>query len=52
LEILTSLWNRGEAAIREVLEDINQQRALRCTSILKTIQIMIKKGLVQRTEAG
>ena len=52
LEILTSLWSRGEATVREVLEDVSQQRALGYTSVLKTIQIMTEKGLVQRTEAG
>ena len=52
LEILNSLWSRGEATVREVLEDVSQQRALGYTSVLKTIQIMTEKGLVQRTEAG
>jgi BlaI family transcriptional regulator, penicillinase repressor len=52
LEILTSLWSRGEATVRELLEDVSQRRALGYTSVLKTIQIMTEKGLVQRTEAG
>jgi BlaI family penicillinase repressor len=52
LEILTSLWARGEATVREIHDDVSQQRALGYTSVLKTIQIMTEKGLVQRTEAG
>ncbi len=52
LEILTSLWSRGEATVRELHDDVSRQRALGYTSVLKTIQIMTEKGLVQRTEAG
>ncbi len=52
LEILTSLWSRGEATVRELFEDVSQRRALGYTSVLKTLQIMTEKGLVQRTEAG
>jgi predicted transcriptional regulator len=52
LEILTSLWSRGEATVRELHEDVSQRRALGYTSVLKTLQIMTEKGLVQRTEAG
>jgi BlaI family transcriptional regulator, penicillinase repressor len=52
LEILTSLWAKGEATVRELHDDVSQQRALGYTSVLKTLQIMTEKGLVQRTEAG
>jgi predicted transcriptional regulator len=52
LEILTSLWSRGEATVRELFEDVSQRRTLGYTSVLKTLQIMTEKGLVQRTEAG
>ena len=52
LEILTSLWSRGEGTVRELFEDVSQRRALGYTSVLKTLQIMTEKGLVQRTEAG
>ena len=52
LEILTSLWSKGEATVRELYEDVSRRRALGYTSVLKTLQIMTEKGLVQRTEAG
>src|SRR5580698_4102341 len=52
LEILTSLWSKGEATVRELHEDVSQRRALGYTSVLKTLQIMTEKGLVERTEAG
>jgi predicted transcriptional regulator len=52
LEILTSLWARTEATVRELHDDVSRHRSLGYTSVLKTIQIMTEKGLVQRTEAG
>jgi BlaI family penicillinase repressor len=52
LEILTSLWAREEATVREIFEDVSRGRALGYTSVLKTLQIMTEKGLVQRTVAG
>src|SRR5260370_42348244 len=52
LEILTALWARGEATVRELHDDVSRQRPLGYTSVLKTLQIMTEKGLVQRTEAA
>ena len=52
LEILTSLWTKEEATVRELYEDVSQRRALGYTSVLKTLQIMTEKGLVKRTEAS
>src|SRR5215813_4074059 len=52
LELLRVLWDRGTATVREVFDVVSQQRALGYTSVLKTMQIMTEKGLVERTEAG
>ena len=52
LEILRALWDKGTATVRELFEVVSQQRALGYTSVLKTLQIMTEKGLVDRTEAG
>ena len=52
LEILRALWGKGTATVRELFEVVSQQRALGYTSVLKTLQIMTEKGLVDRTEAG
>jgi predicted transcriptional regulator len=52
LELLTALWDKGAATVRELYEVVSQQRALGYTSVLKTLQIMTEKGLVERTEAG
>jgi predicted transcriptional regulator len=52
LEILRALWEKGEATVRELFEVITEQRPLGYTSVLKMLQIMTEKGLVERTEAG
>lgn len=50
LEILGVLWERGEATVREVFEVINQQKTVAYTTVLKLLQIMHEKGLVERDE--
>jgi predicted transcriptional regulator len=52
LELLRALWEKGSASVRELHEVVNRQRPLGYTSVLKTLQIMTEKGLVERTEAG
>ena len=52
LELLRVLWDMGSASVRELHEVISSQRPLGYTSVLKTLQIMTEKGLVERTEAG
>jgi predicted transcriptional regulator len=50
LEILTVLWSRGPATVREVHETIVQRRPAQYTTVLKLLQIMAEKGLVRRDE--
>jgi BlaI family penicillinase repressor len=52
LELLRVLWGKGSATVREVHERIARQRPIGYTSILKLLQIMTEKGLVQRTESA
>jgi len=52
LELLRALWDMGSASVRELHEVVSSQRPLGYTSVLKTLQIMTEKGLVERTEAG
>jgi len=47
LEILSVLWKRGSATVREVFEVINEQRSASYTTILKLMQIMREKDLVE-----
>jgi predicted transcriptional regulator len=50
LEILRVLWQRGPSTVREVHEAINESRPTGYTTVLKMMQIMTEKELVQRNE--
>jgi predicted transcriptional regulator len=50
LEILRVLWQRGPSTVREVHEILNAARPTGYTTVLKLMQIMSEKGLVQRNE--
>ncbi len=50
LEILNVLWRRGPSTVREVHEEISRSRVTGYTSVLKLVQIMAAKGLVEREE--
>jgi BlaI family penicillinase repressor len=52
LELLRVLWSKGSATVREVHGEITHKRPLGYTSVLKLLQIMTEKGLVQRTESA
>lgn len=50
LELLGILWERGPVTVRELFEAVNQGRPVVYTGVLKLLQIMTEKGLVQRDE--
>ena len=50
LEILTVLWSRGPATVRDVHEIIASRRPTQYTTVLKQMQVMAEKGLVLRNE--
>ena len=50
LEILRVLWKEGPLSVREVLNILNATRPTGYTSVLKTMQIMTEKGLVNRDD--
>jgi BlaI family penicillinase repressor len=50
LEILTVLWSRGPATVRDVHETIASRRPTQYTTVLKQLQVMAEKGLVLRNE--
>ena len=53
LAILGALWRLGAASVREVLKELNRNRATKAgyTTVLKMLQIMTEKGLVSRDES-
>ena len=53
LEALKVLWQRGEATVREIYEQINQDGGtLAYTTVLSLLQVMEQKGLVGHRQRG
>jgi predicted transcriptional regulator len=50
LELLGILWERGPVTVRELFEAVNVGRPVVYTGVLKLLQIMTEKGLVERDE--
>jgi len=50
LEILTFLWSRGASTVRDVHQTISARKPTQYTTVLKLMQIMADKGLLQRDE--
>ena len=48
LAILRVLWHRETATVRQVFEDLEKERPLGYNTILKTMLILLDKGLVLR----
>ena len=48
LEILTVLWSRGPATVRDIHTVIAARKPTQYTTVLKLLQIMAEKGLVRR----
>jgi len=48
LEILDVIWERGAATVRDVHEILNARKPTAYTTVLKLLQIMDEKGLVER----
>jgi len=51
LEILSILWERGPSSVREVQQHMAASRVAGYTTVLKLLQIMAGKGLVERDES-
>jgi BlaI family penicillinase repressor len=51
LAILRVLWRRGPSTVRQVHEDLERRSATGYTTVLKLLQIMTEKGLVERDES-
>jgi BlaI family transcriptional regulator, penicillinase repressor len=48
--MLEALWKRGDATVRELVEDPCQDLAY--TTVMTTLDRLFKKGLLKRTEEG
>lgn len=52
LEILQVLWEKGEATVRDVHEELIETKDCGYTTTLKLMQIMFEKGLVIRDDSS
>jgi len=52
LEILTILWDRENATVRDVHEELSKNKDSGYTTTLKLLQIMFEKGLVTRDDSN
>ena len=50
LQLLGILWERGPSTVRDLFEEVNAERPVVYTGVLKLLQIMTDKGLVLRDE--
>ena len=50
LAILRVLWQRGASTVRDVWEELSPKQHTGYTTVLKTMQIMVEKGLLARNE--
>src|SRR5262249_39458576 len=51
LGILQVLWEGGPRSVRDIQRTLNEARPTGYTTVLKLIQIMTEKGLVERDES-
>jgi predicted transcriptional regulator len=49
LEILKVIWQRGQASVREVYNDLLKQREIAYTTVLTMTGILERKGHLQKT---
>ena len=52
LEILSVLWELDQATVKEIHEKLNAVKPTTYTTVLKFLQIMTEKNLVERDEAN
>ena len=52
LEILQILWQKQQATVREVHEELSKKKSAGYTTTLKLLQIMFEKGLVTRDDSA
>jgi len=52
LAILRVLWRQGPSTVREVWDRINLAQKTGYTTVLKLLQIMFEKGLVERDDTA
>ena len=52
LAILRVLWTHGPSTVREIADELNHDRVVGYTTVLKLMQIMTDKGLLLRDQSN
>lgn len=52
LAILNLLWDRGPLSVREVFEELAKEKDIVYTTVLKTMQVMMERGFLNRESVG
>jgi predicted transcriptional regulator len=52
MQVLTVLWERGPATVRQVLEALPDGKQRAYTTVLSVMQVMEKKGLLEHDRDG
>lgn len=51
-ELMSIFWRRGDATVREVVDEVNQQRPLAYTGVMTMITRLWSRGLLSREPEG
>lgn len=52
LAILQLLWTKGPLSVKQVHESLDQDKPVVYTTVLKTMQVMMERGMLDRTSEG
>lgn len=52
LAILQLLWERGDMTVRQVHDALAEEKEVVYTTILKTMQVMLERGFLEREAQG
>ena len=52
LAILQLLWSKGPLSVKDVHETLNHDKPVVYTTILKTMQVMMERGMLDRSSEG
>lgn len=52
LQILRVLWQKGQSTVREIHDELSATHKTGYTTVLKIMQIMYEKGLLERDESS
>lgn len=52
LSILQLLWTNGPMSVKDVHEALEQNKPVVYTTVLKTMQVMMERGMLDRTSEG